>query len=329
MTTMFPKDYKSACSTSKGHCMYHESYCKANEYAADSCSRYDDTGGVWALTIILGIIGVWWAGWTRYSLSHLHTRPGEDFPEESGSGCTLLAWSWSRFFRTMGEAYREGNLMRFFMAYFLFSDGYSTISSCGVIYAKVVLKMTISELVLILLLISTICIVGNYVCLYAQHYFGWTSLNMLLSFIAVYIVLSACGPLMDTQTIWLFALIHGFMIGAIQSYARVLFSQLVPVGNEAQFFTLYEITDKGSSWLGPSILAVLANMGYTRYVWWYITAVNLFSVPLLWRVDVEAGMVFSRQKLTDKSRGEASEPIPWKSPEKMFPNPKELDEVSW
>jgi UMF1 family MFS transporter len=30
-----------------------------------------------------------------------------------------------------------------------------------------------------------------------------------------------------------------------------VFSDLVIPGKEAEFFALYEITDKGSSWLGP------------------------------------------------------------------------------
>ena len=44
--------------------------------------------------------------------------------------------------------------------------------------------------------------------------------------------------------------IYGLPLGALQSYSRSLFGQLCPVGYESQFFAFYEITDKGSSWMG-------------------------------------------------------------------------------
>jgi MFS-type transporter involved in bile tolerance (Atg22 family) len=35
------------------------------------------------------------------------------------------------------------------------------------------------------------------------------------------------------------------MLGPVQSYSRTVFSDLVIPGKEAEFFALYEITDKG------------------------------------------------------------------------------------
>ena len=49
------------------------------------------------------------------------------------------------------------------------------------------------------------------------------------------------------------------------SYTRVLFSSLVPKGLEAQLFALYEISDKGSSWIGPCVLAVISQFTSVRW----------------------------------------------------------------
>merc|ERR1711881_528450 len=116
---------------------------------------------------------------------------------------------------------------------------------------------------------------------------GVRSKSILMFIICVYMVLSAAGPTMNTTTIWVFAVVHGLLIGAVQSYSRSLFAQLVPVGYEAQFFALFEITDKGSSWMGPTILAIVSNMGYTKYAWFYITFINIIALPILYSVDVE------------------------------------------
>lgn len=46
--------------------------------------------------------------------------------------------------------------------------------------------------------------------------------------------------------------IFGLAIGGISSFCRSVFGELIPPGNEAAFYALYAITDKGSSVFGPA-----------------------------------------------------------------------------
>jgi MFS transporter, UMF1 family len=48
----------------------------------------------------------------------------------------------------------------------------------------------------------------------------------------------------------------GLVQGGTQALSRSLFSQLIPVGKEAEYFGLYEISDRGTSWLGPLAFGV-------------------------------------------------------------------------
>jgi UMF1 family MFS transporter len=41
------------------------------------------------------------------------------------------------------------------------------------------------------------------------------------------------------------------VLGGTQALSRSLFSQMIPKGKEAEYFSLYEISDKGTSWLAP------------------------------------------------------------------------------
>ena len=49
-----------------------------------------------------------------------------------------------------------------------------------------------------------------------------------------------------------------------------LCAQFTPHGYEAQFFGLYEITDKGSSWIGPLMFALVSNVATMRWALVYI-----------------------------------------------------------
>jgi UMF1 family MFS transporter len=48
----------------------------------------------------------------------------------------------------------------------------------------------------------------------------------------------------------------GIVLGGSQALSRSLFSQLIPKGKEGEYFGLYEISDKGTSWLGPLLFGL-------------------------------------------------------------------------
>ena len=48
----------------------------------------------------------------------------------------------------------------------------------------------------------------------------------------------------------------GLVLGGSQALSRSLFSQLIPKGKEGEYFGLYEISDKGTSWLGPLLFGL-------------------------------------------------------------------------
>lgn len=47
------------------------------------------------------------------------------------------------------------------------------------------------------------------------------------------------------------AAVIGIVLGGTQALSRSLFSQMIPKGREAEYFSVYEISDKGTSWLAP------------------------------------------------------------------------------
>jgi UMF1 family MFS transporter len=52
----------------------------------------------------------------------------------------------------------------------------------------------------------------------------------------------------------------GLVMGGSQALSRSLYSQLIPAGREAEYFGLYEIGDKGTSWLGPLLFGLVFQL---------------------------------------------------------------------
>ena len=55
------------------------------------------------------------------------------------------------------------------------------------------------------------------------------------------------------------------VLGGSQALSRSLFSRVIPPGQEATYFGVYEISERGTSWIGPQIFAlVVASTGSYR-----------------------------------------------------------------
>ena len=56
-------------------------------------------------------------------------------------------------------------------------------------------------------------------------------------------------------------------------------------------FALYEITDKGSSWIGPLTMGIISNYASIRWGLVYISLFFIIPLPILWmKVNIREGM---------------------------------------
>ncbi|MGH8879549.1 MAG: MFS transporter, partial [Stackebrandtia sp.] len=79
----------------------------------------------------------------------------------------------------------------------------------------------------------------------------------------------------------------GLVLGGTQALSRSMFSQLIPKGKEGEYFGLYEISDRGTSWLGPILFfAAYESTGSYRIailsliVFFVLGFILLFFVPV-------------------------------------------------
>ena len=84
----------------------------------------------------------------------------------------------------------------------------------------------------------------------------------------------------------------GLVLGGSQALSRSLYSQLVPRGREAEYFSLYQACERGTSWLGTLLFGLVHQ--FTGSYRWAIVALVVFfvvGIVLLRRVDVRRGIV--------------------------------------
>jgi UMF1 family MFS transporter len=80
------------------------------------------------------------------------------------------------------------------------------------------------------------------------------------------------------------------VMGGSQALSRSLYAQMVPKSREAEYFSIYEISDKGTSWMCP-LLFGLALQFTKSYRIAILSLIVFFFAGLLvlLRVNVERG----------------------------------------
>eukprot|EP00002_Diphylleia_rotans_P004142 TRINITY_DN1299_c0_g1_i1.p1 TRINITY_DN1299_c0_g1~~TRINITY_DN1299_c0_g1_i1.p1 ORF type:complete len:233 (-),score=43.55 TRINITY_DN1299_c0_g1_i1:410-1108(-) len=174
------------------------------------------------------------------------------------------------------------------LAYMIYADGYNTIGSVGVLFGIEELGMTVDGLLILAFIVPLSAAVGNYFFLRLQKRKGYNSKQMINIHLMVYLFLPIYGiigfvapfGLVTIIELYIFGFVYGFNVGSVQSFSRSLFSELIPPGMESEFFGLYEITDKGSSWIGPLLVALILQM--TNSMRWGMFILFLFFlIPML------------------------------------------------
>lgn len=96
---------------------------------------------------------------------------------------------------------------------------------------------------------------------------------------------------------------YGLHLGSMQSYSRSIFSTLIPRGKEGAFYSAYELTNRGSSWVGPIVLtAVQQATGELRYALIFLLITTVLPAVLLGCYDLRPA-----QKLVKASHAEEAD----------------------
>ncbi|MBR7674900.1 MFS transporter [Streptomyces daliensis] len=244
-----------------------------------------------AVRICLASAGVWWAVFTLVPLLRLRDRPGATTPGAPGTPAperTPLGGGWRQLARTLRELRRYPLTMLFLLAYLVYNDGVQTVITQASVYGSEELGLDQTTLIGAILLVQILAVAGALGMGRLAERYG--AKRVILGSLVAWTATVSAGYFLPARApVWFFVLAAGIglVLGGSQALSRSLFSQLVPAGKEAEYFSLYEVSDRGTSWLGP-LLFGLAYQLTDSYRAAIISLVVFFVLGflLLWRVPV-------------------------------------------
>ncbi|KUN97209.1 MFS transporter [Streptomyces caeruleatus] len=254
-----------------------------------------------AVRICLASAGLWWGGFALIPLRRLRDRrarseDGEEAPSgkngksgKSGrNGKKQTAMGFRQLAATVRDMRRHPLTLAFLLAYLIYNDGIQTVISQASIYGSEELGLGQSTLIGAVLLVQVLAVVGALTMGRLARTYG-AKRTILGSLVAWTVTLAAGYFLPAGAPVWFFVLAAGIglVLGGSQALSRSLFSHLVPPGKEAEYFSAYEMSDRGMSWLGPLLFGLTYQLtGSYRDAIISLVAFFVLGFALLARVPV-------------------------------------------
>jgi len=172
-------------------------------------------------------------------------------------------------FKQLGKTLRElkhyPETLKFLLAYFLYNDGIQTVIAVAATFAAApVIRGGIgvdqSTLIMVILMIQFVAFGG---ALLWGKLAGWVGAkrSILISLVIwAGVVIYAYGGLQGESRVlqfWILGAFIAMVMGGSQAISRSLFAQMIPDGREAEFYSFYEVSERGTSWTGPLLFGIM------------------------------------------------------------------------
>jgi UMF1 family MFS transporter len=208
------------------------------------------------------IAALWWGMFAFISFRMIRNRSAaKEIPENR----TIVTVGFSELWETLKELRRLRYTTLFLVAYLFYNDGIQTVILQSSVFLSQELFTSAEReasvdqgfLIIIFLIAQISAFVGALVFERIARRLGskWTIIISLGIWCAI--VIYAYGFLASRTQAYVMAVFIGLVLGSAQALSRSLYSQMIPVGRESAFFGLYEISEKGTSWMGQLLFTII------------------------------------------------------------------------
>ena len=250
-----------------------------------------DTG--LAVRISLSSAGVWWIVFTYlFPQKRLIQRaPARTLPE----GTNLFSHGLRQILKTLKEMWHKyPNTLRYLIAYLIYNDGIQTVIVVSTAFAADELGVETQSLLLLVLMIQFVAFGGALL-------FGWIAGRLgakraIIISLVIWsgLVIFAFAFLYNEFQLFVMGFVLAIVLGGSQALSRSLFSQMIPADQESEYFGFYEISERGTSWIGPLAFALAVQItGSQRIAIGLLIVFFIIGLVLLSRINVKQAMLDS------------------------------------
>ncbi len=206
---------------------------------------------------------LWWGIFAAISFYMVkQRRPEKAIPADKN----LVTVGFSELWQTLKELRRLRYTMLFLIAYLFYNDGIQTVilqSSVFMSYELFTSKgeeIDSSFLIIIFIIAQISALAGALLFERIARVIGAKKTIIVSLIIWCGIVIYSYGFFQTKTQAYFIGACIGMVLGCAQALSRSLYSQMIPKGRESSFFGLYEISEKGTSWMGQILFTIIVGV---------------------------------------------------------------------
>ncbi|WFE40363.1 MFS transporter [Micromonospora sp. WMMD998] len=237
--------------------------------------------------------GVWWAAFTLLPLRWLREHPTA--AARHGGG-TVLTDGFRQLGHTLREIKTYPLTLFFLLAFLVFNDGIQTVITLASQYGTEELRLEQGTLIVTILLVQFLAFGGALALgALARRIGAWKTVLLSLVLWTGVIIAAFRLPAEAPVPFMILGGCIGLVLGGSQALSRSLFSQLIPAGREGEYYGFYEISDKGTSWLGPLAFGLVFQLtssyrvGLVSLLIFFVVGFALLAAVPMRRAIIAAG----------------------------------------
>ncbi|GAA2497173.1 MFS transporter [Streptomyces thermolineatus] len=252
-----------------------------------------------AVRICLATAGLWWGLFAIVPLMRLRDRRSGASAAAAGRP---LSGGFRQLLATVKDMRRYPLTLFFLLAYLVYNDGVQTVISQASVYGSAELGLDQTTLIGAVLLVQVLAVAGALLLGRLAQRYG-AKRTVLGSLVAWTATVAAAYFLPAGEPVWFYVLAAaiGMVMGGSQALSRSLFSQMVPRGKEAEYFSVYEVSDRGTSWLGPLLFGLTYQLtGSYRDAIFSLVGFFVLGFVLLARVPVHRAVAAAGNRAPER-----------------------------
>lgn len=186
--------------------------------------------------------------------------------------------SFRRLGVTIKDIKGQKNIFLYLLAFFFFIDGVYTIIEMATAYGS---ALGLDTQGLLMALLVTQIVAFPFALIFGSLSKKYETDRLMQICIGAYLCIALFAIQLDKQwEFWVLAVFVGMFQGAIQALSRSYFAKIIPAEKSGEYFGIYDICGKGASFMGTTLVGVIAQITGTPSAGVGIIAV-LFVIGLV------------------------------------------------
>lgn len=166
--------------------------------------------------------------------------------------------SFKRLGHTLSSIKKEKNIFLYLLSFFFFIDGVYTIIEMATAYGS---ALGLDSTGLLLALLVTQIVAFPCALIFSKLSKKYATDFLIKICILAYFGIAVFAIQLDKQwEFWLLAVLVGMFQGAIQALSRSYFAKIIPAEKSGEYFGIYDICGKGASFMGTTLVGIVAQV---------------------------------------------------------------------